>query len=386
MADPVERLILLADPGSTPADQILALATGRDQQVLAKLTDTQASTMVKAWQQARTELAARMNQLYGASFGSGHAPTPAQVLEWTQKSEVLEAIQGKLDNLGITTQALQGQAFSAGAVAGMATANAQLAIAAGDFGGPAVLGKATYGSIDNVAQDLGMVAAVNDTKNLPGQLRAGVQQALQTGAIQGEGITKLSARLDEVLDGATTVAGSRADNIARWATVKGYNAATEDAMNDAANYIPGLQKMWLVQNDEQTCPYCMSHFGEVIPTDDEFDKTRTFTNGAPIKVYGDVLEYPPLHPKCRCTIISWVDRWRGLSTFTPEQLQAEARTSAEKLGFTSKTFDEPAPPATGLRATREGRRVLYTKAVDSIPAAVRQATEQKFLSCWAGGK
>ena len=198
---------------------------------------------------------------------------------------------------------------------------------------------------------------------------------------------KLTRRLDTVLGGATVPAGKRSELIARWATVKGHNAAREDAYHEAAQVIPGLQKMWLVQSDERTCPHCLAHMGEVVDVDAEFDKDRTFA-GTPQKVYGDVLEYPPLHPRCRCTITSWHPRWQSLTEFTPQALADDAQEAAQAAGFTTspKPFTKPAKPIPGsLRASRRGRRVIHSHEIAEIPESVREATIERYLACQVAG-
>lgn len=373
------RLIELA-AGSSPADKILALA-GDHQQVLAALEDKQAQQMIAAWQQARTEIGQRMEQLYSQTFGAGVKPDPKDVIEWSQRAEMLATIDNRLDDLGITTQALQGQAWSAGAALGWSQVNAELGFVVDDFGGKTLLGRSTFGKLDQLTHDLAMTASVNETKNLSAALRASVHKELITGATQGEGIAKLRRRLDGVLDGAKVNGQSRADLISRWSAIKGHNAAREDAYHDAAEKIPGLQKMWLVQNDERICPHCLAHHGEVVDVDAEFDKERTFA-GTPQKVYGDVLEYPPLHPRCRCTITTWHPRWASLTKLTPEQLQEQAQQHAQASGFTTapKPFSKPPIPK-GLRKSREGRRVIHANNIAQIPDEVREAAIEKYLAC-----
>lgn len=367
---------------SSPADKILALA-GDHQQILAALEDQQAQTMIAAWEDARQDIGKRMEQLYAQTFGAGVDPLPKDVIEWTQKAQLLDTLDGRLDDLGITTQALQGQAWSAGAELGWKQANIELGIVADDFGGPGLLGRSSYGRLDQLGHDLAMTAAVNETKNLAPLLRADIHKGLLQGASQGEGIAKLRKRVDKVLGGAKVNGQNRADLISRWAAVKGHNAAREDSYHEAAEVIPGLQKMWLVQSDERTCPHCLAHHGEVIPVDGEFDKERTFAS-SPQKVYGDVLEYPPLHPRCRCTITAWHPRWATLTKLTPEQLQEMAQQDAQKAGFTTapKPFSKPPIPKLGsLRSTREGRRVIYSHEIAEIPDAVREAAIEKYLAC-----
>lgn len=370
---------------ATP-DDILALA-GQQQHILAALEAQQAQTLIDAWTQARTELAQRMEALWTQTFGSGIAPEPAAVIEWSQRTELLASLDARLDQLGITTQTLQGQAWSTGAQMGWSHAQAQLGLVLGDFGGAGAIGRSTFGRLDLLRHDLAMTAAINETRNLGNTLRAAVHQELIAGASQGEGIRQLRRRIDPLLGGATSAGGNRAELISRWSTIKGYNAAAEDSLADAATSIPGLQKQWITQRDERTCPNCLAHHGETIDTEDEFDKDRTFAS-SPQKVYGGVLDYPPLHPRCRCTIVAWHPRWQSFATKPPDVLQDEAQEAAQQAGFTTapKPFTPPAkPPVGSLRRTRAGRRVIHASNIAQIPDSVREATIERYLGCQIAG-
>lgn len=381
--EPALSLVLLSEP-SLP-DLILAQAR-ESQTLLAAVEDKQAAIIVDAYKQAREQIASRLNYVWERSFGAGGNPEPKDLIEWARGQELLGQIDAHLDQLGVTTQALQGQAFSAGAALGFQQANIELGMAASDFGGAGILGQAVFGNLDTLTVDLGMTAAINETQNLSDTLRAEVHSQLTQGAIQGEGIRDIQRRVDGVLGGETVPAGNRAELISRWATIKGYNAAADQAIYDASQVIEGLQEMWLVELDDLTCPDCLAHEGEVRDPEDEFDQGRSFNN-TPIKVYGGSLEYPPLHPRCRCTITAWHPRWAGIATLPPEDLQAGAQVFAQEVGFAPKSFEPPVPPPAGsLRATRAGRQVIRAQAIASIPDAVRAKTLEKYLGCWSGGE
>lgn len=371
---------------TSPADKILALAGGKHQDVLGALEDQQAKNIVQAYRQARSDLKSEITSIYQKTFAQGVQPTPAQMVQMVRSTELTQAIDSHLDDLGVKVQALQGSAFSKGAELGLEQVNAELQVAIDDFGGPGIVGRSTFGSLDTVAHDLGMTAAINDTQNLSNTLRSGIHRELTAGAIAGEGVRDIIKRIDapDLLGGATVKAGPRAELITRWSVIKGHNAARDQAINDAAQLIPGLQEEWITSRDERVCPHCLAHHGEVRAPDEEFDSARTFA-GTPPKVYGGVLEYPPLHPRCRCTIVAWHPRWQGLTSLSPEVLQAQAQSLARSAGFAPKTFPTILKPPSGLRATRAGRQALRAKHIASIPDSVRDAHLRKFRTCWLGG-
>lgn len=368
----------------SPADAILKLH-GEHQVILGALSDDQAHQIGLAYEQARKEISTDLQALWEkASIGT---LTPAQQVQMLRNSEMISQIDGHLGRLQQTALGIQDNAWTQGAQLGLSHANAELALGLSDFGGPGVVGASVFGRIDNVAVDLGMTAAVNETQNLAGKLRLDLQRELQTGVLKGEGIRDLTKRLDQphLLGGAKVASGNRAELIARYSTIKGHNAGADHAYNEAAKSIPGLQKEWIVTRDERTCPHCLAHHGEVVSVDAEFDQSRSFAKTPPA-VYGGTLEYPPLHPRCRCTIVSWHPRWAGLSDHPPEAQQEQAQELAQQAGFPPKSFPIPNPPKPGsLRASRVGRSALRANQIASVPKNVRNALMQRFRSCWLGG-
>lgn len=359
-------------------DKILQLAGGSHQDILAKLEDKQAATIVSSWQQARVDIEKRITSLYDRTFAAGATPTPAQLLQFTRDGELVAGIDAHLDALGVKTQGAQTGGFSAGAALAKEQLSVEMSPLYHDFG-HALPSAVSFARLDNVVYDLGMTRAINETPNMVAEVRSAVHRELAAGAIAGEGIKELAARIEPM----SGIGANRADIISRYAVISGHNAAREQAYADAVPAIPGLQKMWLVTRDERTCPLCLAHWGEAVPVEAEFDHERTFGTTAP-KIYGGTLSHPPLHPRCRCTITTWHPRWYGLTDLTPEFYQEEAQKLAIQAGLPSKTFAQEIPPVSGLRATRAGRNVLRASEIKSVPPAVRQAYIDKFFSCFGG--
>lgn len=132
------------------------------------------------------------------------------------------------------------------------------------------------------------------------QLRMQLSEAIE----KQEGIPQIKARVEQVYEAAK---GYRAERIARSEVIRATNFSTEQA------YIQSkvvAKKEWLTAKDEATCPWCIPMDGKQIDLGENyFDEGDTIigTNDKGKKVRLKVgiadIQYPPLHPNCRCTLI-----------------------------------------------------------------------------------
>lgn len=125
---------------------------------------------------------------------------------------------------------------------------------------------------------------------------------LAEGVAQGEGLSKLKTRVNDVYD---HLQGYESSRIARTETLKASNSATGWAYAQTG-FVSG--KQWVVNPD--ACEQCQEFDGKTVPLDDAFlgmgdSYTYTDANGDEQTVVNtyDTVEVPPLHPNCRCTII-----------------------------------------------------------------------------------
>jgi HK97 family phage portal protein len=126
--------------------------------------------------------------------------------------------------------------------------------------------------------------------------------SLADGVAQGESLSKLTKRVNEIYDQAK---GYEATRIARTETLKASNSATLWGYSQTG-YV--TQKQWVVNPD--ACAECGDYDGKTVPLDDAFlglgdSHTYTDENGdeqTTVNTY-DTIDVPPLHPNCRCTII-----------------------------------------------------------------------------------
>lgn len=145
---------------------------------------------------------------------------------------------------------------------------------------------------------LKFLSAVNDTT--ADQIR----EALAEGVGLGESIPELKARIDSIYEDAR---GYRSERIARSEVLRATNFATDEAYKQSGVV---EAKEWLTAHDERTCPWCQPFDGKTIGLDEAYAKkgdTLTATSESGTKIKLDIgvsnVEYPPLHPNCRCTLI-----------------------------------------------------------------------------------
>lgn len=138
-----------------------------------------------------------------------------------------------------------------------------------------------------------LMQAINETT------RDDLKKTLAEGLQKGEGIDKLKARVESVF---TSARGPRAEMIARSETLRATNFATEEAYRQSGIV---KAKEWLTAVDERVCPWCAEMDGKIIPVEGSYFKEgdELTVNGKTLKFDLLDVDYPPLHPSCRCTLI-----------------------------------------------------------------------------------
>lgn len=91
----------------------------------------------------------------------------------------------------------------------------------------------------------------------------------------------------------------RANNIARTETIAANNYGVDSWIRQKhdAGLLPGTSlRVWIATRDDLTCPRCAPMHGKVSPIG------GTWTGPGPRKGETVTLDFPPLHPSCRCAI------------------------------------------------------------------------------------
>ncbi len=126
----------------------------------------------------------------------------------------------------------------------------------------------------------------DNIKGMTEEIANDLKAELERGIINGEGITKLTARVDKVFD----VGENRAEMIARTETNRADNNGKLLAMKGS-----GLQmeKKWVTHEDDRTSPICMRLDGQTVGINNSFKDSSTGWEG----------QAPPSHVNCRSTIV-----------------------------------------------------------------------------------
>ncbi len=341
-----------------PVEKYQPLLTKIEDQAsqLSALSATHELEVRQAYVGARNSVNTRIQDLIESRGGLGGLSSRDR---WrlTRDTSLLGDIEQRISALGGTQTSVITQAFTeAGTLSRghLATELNALTAHINDVSGSArpVIGAVNFAALDNTAIELGLGTAINDTRNLTAGTQAAIRREVTAGVASGEGIQKLSRRVEDLMD----VGADRAEMITRWSTIKGYNLSHQAAYESAETQIDGLKKMWLTQTDERACPHCLAQHGIVVSVTDDFDSSLTYANTPPDPL-GGVLEVPPLHPRCRCTITSWHESWRAYTESTPEELHATGRDQAIIQQHPKATDDlvgQGVLPQVGIQAKAQG--------------------------------
>jgi SPP1 gp7 family putative phage head morphogenesis protein len=125
------------------------------------------------------------------------------------------------------------------------------------------------------------------------QMRNGIRQTIAAGILEGLPASELRARM--LAGGLTNIphwpsAEYRAGVIARTETMRAFNAGNLEGLKEnGARYV-----RWIASPDEATCDICLPREGQVF----------RLSGTDPGEPYPDapLLDDPPAHPRCRCTV------------------------------------------------------------------------------------
>ena len=204
-----------------------------------------------------------------------------------------------------------------------------------DYAVQGMIGSKGFQYIDPIATAQSTIAQiVASTQKVTLDVKSNIIKELTEGAQAGEGIPQLRNRLMK----ATDLGKNRADIIARWAVIKSFNETREAQYLEAKKVLPALKKCWVAALDGRTCPWCAALHGTTIEVEGAFDEKQSFAPPSQnLKTFG-TLRVPPRHPRCRCTVVSWLDSWRYGTGTTPEDMIKAGKKWAEENGYAPKAF------------------------------------------------
>lgn len=150
-----------------------------------------------------------------------------------------------------------------------------------------------------------------------------IRKQLEIGIREGEGIGQMAKRVNGVFGECKT---SRAMKIARTETARSMGFATEEAYIQS-EVVKG--KEWLTAMDERTCEICSAMNGKTMALGENFfDKGDTFM-GTTFDY--DSVQYPPIHPLCRCTLIPVIGTRSIKVEVNKEEIEREKEKAVKEV-------------------------------------------------------
>lgn len=125
-----------------------------------------------------------------------------------------------------------------------------------------------------------------------------LRRELSEGIAAGEGIPQLTKRVNLTYANWNKV---RSESIARSETMRASNQASLEAYKQSGVV---TKKVWVTHFDKRTCPWCEAMDGKVISIEKAFFTvgSRFTVDGQTMKLDYEIVEAPPLHSMCRCTV------------------------------------------------------------------------------------
>ena len=132
-----------------------------------------------------------------------------------------------------------------------------------------------------------------------------IREAIAAGIKEGETIDKIADRVEEKLSPSHIL--NRAELIARSESIYAANAGAELGYIQSG-VVEG--KQWLIAWDERTCDICLDMEGMTAPVGTPIWEKEGLNIGDVQERYHLTFDYtegempfPPIHPRCRCTIV-----------------------------------------------------------------------------------
>lgn len=129
--------------------------------------------------------------------------------------------------------------------------------------------------------------------------------ALTQGLDKGESIPQIRKTIQEHFFGEGKAAKTQAERVTRTEVIKASNLGTQDAFEQSGVVVG---KQWLTAEDDRVDPNCAVMNGQIVGLESNYDSTikNLIDESSKILSYSSV-DYPPLHPNCRCTLLPIIE-------------------------------------------------------------------------------
>lgn len=185
-----------------------------------------------------------------------------------------------------------------------------------------------------------------------GQVKDDLKLQFGIGLAKGETIGQLTKRIANISTFKTAVDANHPEHAAKamaaglarryenWANrlvrtelVNSYNYTATQGIKKAHEMDDRVVMVWDAANDMRVCPACRDMHGRnIMPGAKSGFFSRVINKG---------VDYPPLHPYCRCAVVAWMAEWGTEDSEEPD-LIAPVPGQVE---IDPDTFEPPPPPA-----------------------------------------
>ncbi len=202
-------------------------------------------------------------------------------------------------------------------------------------------------------------------------LRESIGNTIQLGLQEGWGVEKMGREIRSQYGSISRPTGLR---LARTESIRASNFAQEEAYK-ASKIVEG--KQWFTAIDERVCPYCEALDGKIYELNETILETGSeFLGNAdtPLSIDYNAIEYPPLHPNCRCTLVPVLSR-KGIKPLNkvlknrPEKKAVSKQPNFDHL-LAAKVKEQVETAKAGMREEFE------TKLAEMVEKEIKTITEE----------
>ena len=247
----------------------------------------------------------------------------------TQLNALLAEVKAAVDRWKAGAASRVGQGTLANADEGAALPGA-IAIAVGNEDVGMIASEYAQPSIDDTVVEVAYASSAYMVEDIGGTLQVQVDSLIRRMALAGmtpyDAIQSLTPSATVRRGMPFASAAQRAETIIRTEMGRVFSQATDAAMQDASDYLPGLRQQWIATDDDRTRPSHRDAHEQIVDMGEPFD-----VGGASLRFPRDPDGPPEETINCRCVVVPWIDEWEV-------QQGLEDRLAAEGLAL-------PAMPA-----------------------------------------
>jgi len=225
----------------------------------------------------------------------------------TQLNALLAEVKAAVDRWKAGAASRVGQGTLANADEGAALPGA-IAIGVGNEDVGMIASEYAQPSIDDTVVEVAYASSAYMVEDVGGTLQTQVDSLIRRMALAGmtpwDAIQSLTPSATVRRGMPFASAAQRAETIIRTEMGRVFSQATDAAMQDASDYLPGLRQQWIATDDDRTRPSHRDAHEQIVDMGEPFD-----VGGASLRFPRDPDGPPEETINCRCVVVPWIDEW-----------------------------------------------------------------------------